>query len=298
MREMSRGAKLRSLLEQRRAMLVPGVANALAARVVEDLGFESVYITGAGINNTFYAVPDMGFAGLAEVAQHTVAIRGAVDLPIIVDADTGFGNAVNTHHTVRTLERAGANAIQLEDQAMPKRCGHFDGKEIISTAEMTAKIHAAADARESEDFLIIARTDVLVRDGFAAALDRAGQFVEAGADLTFIEAVERMEDLRAIPSRLPVPQVLNIVVGGKTPVVDHEELKTLGFGMVLYANSALQGAVAGMQEVLRDLKRNGRIDEHNPRIAAFEERQRLVRKPDFDKYEELYSTGQQGAQPQ
>jgi 2-methylisocitrate lyase-like PEP mutase family enzyme len=286
----SNGARLRSIINQRRAVLVPGVANALAARVVEDLGFEVVYVTGAGVNNTFYGIPDLGFAGLAEIAQHTSAIRGAVELPLIVDGDTGFGNAVNVHHTVKTLERAGANAIQLEDQAMPKRCGHFAGKEIVPTAEMVAKIQAATDARASDDFLIIARTDVLVRDGFEAAVERAELFIEAGADITFIEAVESEADLRSIPARLSVPQVLNVVVGGKTPTLPQKELAALGFGMVLYANTALQGAIIGMQQALAVLKSEGQIEESDPKIAQFKERQRLVRKPAFDALEARYST--------
>ena len=285
----SNGAKLRAIIEEKRAVLVPGVANALAARVVEDLGFEVVYLSGAGVNNTFYGVPDLGFAGLADIAQHTSAISGAVDLPLIVDGDTGFGNAVNVYHTVRMLERAGANAIQLEDQAMPKKCGHFAGKEIVPVEEMVAKVKAATDARQSQDFLIIARTDVLIRDGFEAGVERAQRFIEAGADLTFIEAVETEEDLRQIPARLSVPQVLNIVVGGKTPVVDHERLKELGFGMVLYANTALQAAVAGMKDGLQQLKETGRMDE-GEKVTPFAERQRLVRKPFFDALESKYAT--------
>ncbi len=284
------GAKLRALIEKRQAVLVPGVANALAARIVEDLGFEVVYLTGAGVNNTFYGIPDLGFAGLAEIAQHTAAIRAAVDLPLISDGDTGFGNAVNVYHTVKTLERAGANAIQLEDQAMPKRCGHFAGKEFVSTEEMVSKIHAATDARASQDFLILARTDVLVRDGFDAAVERAQRFIEAGADLTFIEAVEKEADIRAIPSRLSVPQVLNIVVGGKTPTLPQSELAKLGFGMVLYANTALQGGIVGMQAALSQLKADGKIEESSPKIAPFKERQRLVRKPEFDALETKYKS--------
>lgn len=290
MGSIANGAKLKKIIEERRAVLVPGVANALAARIVADLGFEVVYITGAGVNNTFYGVPDLGFAGLGEIAQHTAAISGAVDLPLIVDGDTGFGNAVNTYHTVKTLERAGANAIQLEDQSMPKRCGHFAGKDFVSTDEMVQKIKASTDARVDRNFLIIARTDVLVRDGFEAAVERAERFIEAGADITFIEAVETEKDLRSIPSRLSVPQVLNIVVGGKTPTLGHDELKKLGFGLVLYANCVLQGAIVGMREVLQELKSTGRVDEDNPKIAGFEERQRLVQKPHFDAFEKKYAS--------
>src|ERR1700732_2616572 len=155
------GAVLREKIAQRRGMLVPGAPNALSARVIEDLGFEAVYLTGAGIANMFLGVPDVGIISLPELAQHTAATRDAVSLPLIVDADTGFGNAINVGHTVRALERAGANAIQLEDQVMPKRCGHFSGKAVISTDEMTGKVKAAVDARSTEDLLIVARTDVL-----------------------------------------------------------------------------------------------------------------------------------------
>ena len=290
MGSQSKGAKFKAIVKERRAVIVPGVANALGARVVEDLGFEAVYITGAGVNNTFYGVPDLGFAGLAEIAQHTAAIAASVELPVFVDIDTGFGNAVNTYHTIKTIERAGANAVQLEDQSMPKRCGHFAGKDFISTDEMVAKIHACVDARSTEDFLIVARTDVLVRDGFNAAVDRAQRFIEAGADLTFIEAVESEAELRTIPSRLSVPQVLNIVVGGKTPVLDQAELAKLGFGLVLYANTALQGAIVGMRDALKDLKDAGRMDEGSPKVASFAERQRLVRKPAFDALEKKYTS--------
>jgi len=286
----SKGARLRAIIEERRAVIVPGVANALGARIVEDLGFEAVYVTGAGINNTFYGIPDLGFAGLAEIAQHTAAIASSVELPVIVDIDTGFGNAVNTYHTIKTVERAGADAVQLEDQSMPKRCGHFAGKDFVSTDEMVAKIHACVDARSTRDFLIIARTDVLVRDGFEAAVARAERFIEAGADLTFIEAVESEADLRSIPSRLSVPQVLNVVVGGKTPVLDQSELRKLGFGMVLYANTALQGAIVGMRSALQHLKQAGRMDEDGAIVAPFAERQRLVRKPAFDALEKKYAS--------
>jgi len=172
---------------------------------------------------------------------------------------------------------------------MPKKCGHFAGKEIVPVEEMVAKVKAATDARQSQDFLIIARTDVLLRDGFEAGVERAQRFIEAGADLTFIEAVETEEELRQIPARLSVPQVLNIVVGGKTPVVDHARLKELGFGMVLYANTALQAAVAGMKEGLQTLKETGRMDE-GEKVTPFAERQRLVQKPFFDALETKYST--------
>lgn len=285
-REINR--RFRERLARRDALLVPGAANALAARVIADLGFEAVYVSGAGVTNTFLGIPDLGFIGLPELAQHTAAIREAVDLPLIVDADTGFGNALNVRHTIRTLERAGASAIQLEDQVMPKRCGHFAGKEVVGAAEMAAKVRAAVDARRDPNLLIIARTDARAVEGFEAALERAGRYIDAGADVTFVEAPESVDEIDRIPRALAVPQLINMVVGGKTPILDHAALKAKGYAIVLYANAALQGAVRGMQAALGALKTNGRLDE-TPLVASFKERQRLVQKPLFDALDRKYA---------
>ena len=276
-------------MEERRGLLVPGAANALAARIIEDLQFEAVYVSGAGVTNTYLGMPDLGFVGLNEIAQHTATIREAVKIPLLVDADTGFGNALNVRHTVRVLERAGADAIQIEDQTMPKKCGHFDNKSVISTNEMVGKIKAAVDARTSQDFLIIARTDALAEHGFQSAMERAQRYIEAGADVTFVEAPQNADEIRKIPQRLSVPQIVNIVVGGQTPVLGQEELAKMGYGLILYANVALQGAIAGMQAVLKQLKAAGRADAANEMIASFAERQRLVKKPLFDELERKYS---------
>jgi 2-methylisocitrate lyase-like PEP mutase family enzyme len=286
------GKVLRAKLGERRGLLVPGAANALAARIIEDLGFEAVYLTGAGVTNSFWGLPDLGFISLTEIAQHTTTIREAVEIPVLVDAETGFGNALNVRHCVRVLERAGADAIQIEDQSMPKKCGHFSNKSVIPVEEMAGKIKAAVDARTSSDLLIIARTDAVAVDGFEPAIERVQRYIEAGADVTFVEAPERADDIRRIPQRLSVPQVINIVVGGKTPVFAQEELAKMGFGLVLYANVALQGAIAGMQTALKQLKTSGRMDESSvPQsgIASFAERQRLVRKPLFDELDGKYA---------
>ena len=280
---------LRAKILERRGLLVPGAANALAARVVEDLGFEALYLSGAGLTNTLWGMPDLGFITLSELAQHTAAIRQAVNLPLIVDADTGFGNAVNVWHCVRVLERAGADAIQIEDQIMPKKCGHFANKSVIPAEEMVGKIKAAVDARVCEDFVTIARTDALAVEGFEAAIERAQRYIQAGADVTFVEAPEDIDLMRDIPRRLSVPQIVNVVVGGKTPVLAQKELAAMGFGLVLYANVALQGAIAGMQQALGDLKDNGRVDETTPQVASFEERQRLVKKSFYEQLDNKYS---------
>jgi 2-methylisocitrate lyase-like PEP mutase family enzyme len=289
MKHPSTRQALRALVEARRGVIVPGAFNALSARVVADLGYEAIYVTGAGVTNMSMGLPDQAFMGLAEIADHTARIRDAVDLPLIVDADTGFGNALNVRHTVRTLERAGADCIQLEDQVAPKRCGHFSGKEVIATEEAVAKIKAAADARRDPDLLIMARTDACATHGFEAALERAQRLGEAGADILFVEAVTTPEQVRSLPQRLAKPQLMNMVIGGRTPIFGAEELGALGFGIVLYANAALQGAVAGMQRALTVLRDTKRLDENPSLVASFAERQRLVGKGEWDALEQRYT---------
>jgi 2-methylisocitrate lyase-like PEP mutase family enzyme len=279
---------LKAKLAERRALLVPGVSNALSALIAADLGYEAVYVTGAGVTNMNLGMPDLGLITLSELAEHVRAIREMVALPIIVDADTGFGNAVNVYRTVKVLEHAGASAIQLEDQVFPKKCGHFSGKEVIPLEEMLPKIRAAVDARQDPDLLIVARTDARAVVGIDAAIERAAAFVEAGADVTFVEAPETVEEMRAIPSRLTVPQLANLVVGGKTPVLPQSELQRMGFAVALYANVALQSAVKAMQTVLGALLRDGDLDAVRDQVATFAERQRLVQKPLFDALEQKY----------
>jgi len=283
------GTLLKQSVAARRGLLVPGAANALAARVIEVCGFEAVYLSGAGLTNTFYGIPDLGFISLQDIAQHTAAIRDAVALPLIVDIDTGFGNALNVRHTVRTVERAGANAIQLEDQVSPKKCGHFSGKAVISKSDMLGKIKAALDARQHGDFLIIARTDARAVHGLDDALDRAAAFAECGADITFIEAPESEDEMRRVAAQTHSPQLANIVIGGKTPSLPAEQLAAMGFGLVLYANAALQGAVHGMTNALQHLRTHGELTEDPSLVATFMERQILVQKPFFDSLDKRYT---------
>ena len=285
----SRRTSFRSSVEARRGILVAGAFNALSARIVEDLGFEALYLTGAGISNMSLGLPDLGFIGLHDVAEQTARTRGACDLPIIVDADTGFGNALNVRHTVRTLERAGADAIQFEDQVMPKKCGHFSGKEVISTSEMVGKLHAAVDAREDQNLQIIARSDACAVYGIEDAIERGHRYIEAGADILFIEATETLADIKRLPQLFEKPQLINIVIGGKTPTLSASELAQFGYGIVLYANATLQGAVHGMQRALRQLRQDGRLDEDPSLVAPFEERQRLVDKALYDALDRKYS---------
>ena len=268
-------------------LVCPGAANALAARVVEDTGFDAVYVTGAGIANTWLGAPDLGLVTLTEVAAHVAAIRDAVALPLLVDADTGFGNPLGVQRTVRVLERAGADAVQIEDQVSPKRCGHFGGKVVVPTAEMVAKVHAAVDARTDPDLLVIARTDARAVEGLDAAVERAAAYAEAGADVVFVEAPESRGELLALPGRLPgVPQVVNLVEGGRTPALPIAELGE--FRVALFANLALQAAIAGMQGALRRLAESGSLTEAAAGVAGWEERQRLVRRPAHDELERRY----------
>jgi len=281
--------QLRDMLRPGAALLLPGVSNALAARVVADLGFPAAYVTGAGIANTYLGVPDNGLVTLSELADHVTAIRDVFEGPLVVDADTGFGNALNMVRTVQRLERAGADALQIEDQVFPKRCGHFSGKEVIPAAEMVAKIKAAVDARRDGDLLVIARTDAIAPEGFEAAIARASAYREAGADVTFVEAPTSMDEIADIPRRLPWPQLMNIVLGGRTPELPNEQLKALGYAGVIYANVALQAAVLGMQTALGELRRHGHMGDAIKLVADFAERQRLVHKDAFDALERKYS---------
>lgn len=286
---MSPRKKLKELVQARRGVIVPGAFNALSAKVIEDLGFEAIYVTGAGVTNMWFGMPDQGFMGLAEIADHTARIRDAVNVPLLVDADTGFGNALNVIHTVRTLERAGADCIQLEDQVAPKRCGHFSGKGVISTEEAVNKIKAAVDARRDADLMIMARTDAAATLGFEAAVERAQKFAEAGADILFVEAVTQADEVRALPQRLPQPQLMNMVIGGRTPIFNAQQLGELGYGIVLYANAALQGAVMGMQKALTVLRDEKEVQEASGLVTPFAERQRLVGKPEWDALEKRYT---------
>ena len=285
---MRKTTKLKQIMAARAAVTVPGAANALFARVIEDLGFDAVYVTGAGVANMHLGAPDIGLTTLTELAGATAAIADAVALPIIVDADTGFGSPINMVRTIKVLERSGAAGIQIEVQVFPKKCGHFEGKDVIPTAEMVQKIRAAVDSRADADFQIIARTDARAIEGLERAIDRAHAFIEAGADATFVEAPVTLDELARIARELPVPQVANIVFGGKTPDPGRAALADMGFSLVLYANAALQAALRASYEVLGALKATGSLASVAERLASFDERQRSVAKHGWDALETRY----------
>jgi 2-methylisocitrate lyase-like PEP mutase family enzyme len=275
---------LRTLLLPGAATVIPGAFNAMTARMVEAAGFPVVYLTGAGVTNASIGAPDLGLITATEMAAHIAACREAVQSPIIADGDTGFGNALNLVRTVKLYERAGANAIQLEDRVFPKRCGHFEGKSVVSMSEMVQKIHAAVDARRDGEFLVIARTDARACEGMNGALERATAYREAGADVLFVEAPQSEEELRAIPAALPGPHLCNIVHGGKTPMLPQALLAEMGFGGILYANAALQSAMLAISCTLAHLREVGSLSGAEEKLIGFAERQAIV---DFTRWTAL-----------
>ena len=265
-------------------VMMAGAGNALAARCIEAAGFRTMLVSGAAVANSYLGVPDIGLVSVTELAEHVAAIRESVGIPILADGDTGFGNAINTRRTVRLLERAGANAIMLEDQTFPKRCGHFDGKDVVPVNEMVSKIKAAVDAREDDDLMILARTDAIAVEGFKGAVERARAYQAAGADFLFIEAPLSKADLLAIPREVPGIHLCNMVIGGKTPLLPQAELAAAGYAVICYANAALQASMLAMQQVLAHLSAKGSIVGAEDRLMMFAERQKLV---DADRYKAL-----------
>jgi 2-methylisocitrate lyase-like PEP mutase family enzyme len=292
----SPSARLRSrVLTGSSPLLLPGAPDAMTARMLEDLGAEAVYVSGAGISNTFLGMPDVGLLTLTELVSHVSAMRDAVELPLVVDADTGFGNAMNVRRTIRALERAGVSAIQLEDQVMPKRCGHFVGKTVVTAEEMTQKIYSAADSRNDDNLLIIARTDARAEHGLEEACARARAYLEAGADIAFVEAPQTVAELREIPRLVPGPHVVNMVEGGQTPILPLAELTELGFSVVLYANAVMRGGLLGMRRVAEHLLDKGDTLDVQDQMVTWSERQALVRKDAMDELEDTYVALASGA---
>lgn len=285
---MNSTATLRERISTPSPLLIPGAANALTAVLLESCGFEAVYVSGAGVVNTFLGMPDIGLMTLTELANQVSAIREVITVPLVVDADAGFGNPIGVRRTVRTLERAGADAIQLEDQVEPKRCGHFAGKSVIPVNDMVHKIHAALDARTDPNLVIIARTDACTVTGFDDACERAQQYLDAGADMAFVESPRNEHELAEIPRRVPGLHVANMVEGGLTPILPLQDLGNLGFSIVLYANSAMRAAITGMREVMNHLQAHGDTNAVSDRIATWEARQNLVRKDVFDALDHKY----------
>ena len=262
---------LRELLAAPDIVVAPGIYDGLSALLVAEAGFAAAYLSGAAICYTRFGYPDIGLVSMSEVADTLSAIRERATLPVIVDIDTGFGNALNVARTVREFERRGASALQIEDQVTPKRCGHLAGKSLIGRSEMTGKIKAALDARSSADTLIVARTDAASVEGFAPALDRAEAYAEAGADLLFVEAPESREQLAEIARRFAarVPVMANMVEGGKTPVLPAAELQSLGFRLVIFPGGTVRALAFALRDYLASLRTHGTTDPCRGRMLDF-----------------------------
>jgi 2-methylisocitrate lyase-like PEP mutase family enzyme len=274
---------LKSLLARPQALLAPGVYDALSALVAEQAGFEALYLSGASIAYTRLGRSDIGLTTATEVAQTLAHITDRVRLPVIVDADTGFGNALNVQRTVRDFERAGAAMIQLEDQGFPKRCGHLDGKTVISTAEMCGKLRAALDARRSEDTLILARTDAVAVEGLAAALDRAEQYLDTGVDALFIEALRNPEQMQAACARFArrIPLLANMVEGGKTPILSAQELARTGFRIVIFPGGTARAVAHTLQRYYGALHRDGTTDAMRKEMLDFDGLNAVIGTPEL-----------------
>ncbi len=270
--------RLRYALAQGEIVVTPGVYDAFGAMMAEQAGFDAIYLSGASIAYTRLGKPDIGLVSMDEVANVISLIRERVDLPIVVDADTGFGNALNVQRCVRLFERNGASALQLEDQMLPKRCGHLKGKTLVSKSEMVGKIHAALDARNDEDTMIIARTDSVAVEGFDAALDRAESYVEAGADMLFIEALndqaQMEETLKRFKGRIPV--MANMVEGGKTPLRPAHDLQALGFSLVIFPGGLVRAIAKTASTYFASLKEHGTTEPNLGNMLNFDDLNTLL----------------------
>lgn len=283
--------RLREQIANEKALLTPGVPDAITALLVARAGFEACYLSGAGIANAQFGIADVGLVSQAEVVEQARRVCLAVDLPVIADADTGYGNPLNVMRTIAELERAGVAAIQLEDQVTPKRCGHFSGKEVIPLPEMIAKIHAARDAASDPNLMLIARTDAIQVLGFDEAIVRGRAYRDAGADVVFVEAPRTLDELRRIPQEIPgVPHLVNVVEGGTTPVLSKREYEKLGFRVVLYANLALRASVFAVRNALDHLRREGDSLGLTDRILEWSARQELVHLDEVKALEERYGS--------
>jgi len=262
--------RLRELMARPGAVMAPGVADALNARLVRQHGFEAIYMTGAGTAATRLGMPDVGLLTMTEMIDNAARIADASGLPLIADADNGYGGVLNVRRTIQGYERAGVAAVHLEDQVFPKRCGHLAGKQLVSADEMVAKIRAAVDARTDPDFVIIARTDAIAAESFDAAIERAGRYRDAGADVLFVEAPNQHQ-LPQIWPRLDFPLLYNMAASGKTPFLGKEEIEALGFKIIIYPNWVVLAAIRAAHQVLTTLRETGSIASLVPNVASFKE---------------------------
>ena len=271
-----RRLRLHELIAAPGLVIAPGAYDALSARLIEQAGFDVVYMTGSGAANSLLGEPDLGLTTMTEMANQAARTSAATSLPVVADADTGYGGPLNVRRTVQEYERAGVAGLHIEDQVFPKRCGHFAGKQVIPTDEMVGKIHAALDARTDPNLVIIARSDAAAVEGLEAALERGHAYEEAGADMLFIEAPRALEELRAIGRSFQVPLIANMVEGGATPIQPAAELEAMGFKLVLHAGTLLRTAARAVQQTLDYIRATGSTIGIEDRLISFDERNRIT----------------------
>ena len=279
--------KMRALIAGRGYTMAPGAYDTLTARLVEQAGFEAVYLTGGGYSRA-NGYPDLGLLTLSENVRFIGLTVEAVGIPVIADADTGYGNAINVIRTVREYEKSGVAAFHIEDQVSPKKCGHYEGKEVISLREMVGKIHAATDTRQDPDFIIIARSDSRAIEGLQASIDRVNAYLEAGADVGFVEAPQNVEELQIVGRQVRGPALVNVFEGGKTPMVPASELEAMGFRLGIYPSQTHRAAIRAAQKVLAALKEDGDTSRIEADLATFQEREDAVDTAGWRALEEKY----------
>tara|TARA_B100000212_G_scaffold331059_1_gene297918 strand:- start:125 stop:961 length:837 start_codon:yes stop_codon:yes gene_type:complete len=273
--------------------MAPGVADALNARLVAEANFKAIYMTGSGTTASRLGMPDIGLLSVSEMVDNASRIADASGLPLISDADTGYGGPLNVHRTIRMFEKAGAAGVHIEDQNWPKRCGHLSGKTIIPAREMVSKIQAACDGRVDDNFVIIARTDALALEGLNSALDRAEQYAEAGADIIFVESPSTIKEIETIPKKISKPTLYNMAASGKTPFLENSEIEKFGFKVVIYPNFAMLAAVPAVRHYLSELKNNGTVAHLVNEMASFQDLFNLVGMETVRQMEEKYSVDQE-----
>ena len=282
---------LKTRLAGDKITVAPGIYDALSGLLVEQAGFSTAYLSGASLAYTRFGRPDIGLIGMREVADTVTVIRERIDIELVVDGDTGYGNALNVMRTVKEFERAGASAIQLEDQDLPKRCGHLNGKTLVSASEMIGKLKAAVDTRVDQDTLIIARTDAIAVEGFECALERAEKYLEAGADVLFVEAPENRDQMEKMNFQFSdrVPLLANMVEGGKTPISGADDLEELGYSIVIFPGGTVRAVSFAMQEYMGQLKKTGSTDLWRNRMFDFRGFNDLIGTPEMLEKGERYA---------
>lgn len=288
---MTRAARLRERLGRGPILVAPGAPDALVARIIKRAGFEAVYFSGAAFAYTHLGAPDLGLVSLSETVWRVSAIAEAVSLPVVVDADDGYGGPFNVTRTVRLLEAAGAAAVQLEDQVAPKRCGHLVGQRVVPPEVMVGKLKAAVDARRDESLVVIARTDARAVEGLEAALERAHRYREAGADVLFVEAPLSRDELARVARELPPPVMVNMVEGGRTPLLAAAELEALGFRLVIFPGAAVRAAAFAVTQLMERLRQDGSTAAMTDRMLPFDQLNTLLDLPGFQERERRYGLG-------